>query len=214
MSVIIGHLDKYSKLNMQIFSNYRNHILIGLGVSLVLISGITLFPIQSTYGAPPMQKLVTNINGHLVEFTQFHLGFPDACPFVHFHAASGGKVTALDGTEIADPLPTFCGFFIPRFFLVDMIANDMDFDGVPDAVEVGLGTNKNNPDSNGNGVLDGDEDFDNDRLSNHAEINIHGTDPKKPDSNNNNIPDAIEIYLATTAKDFTKIPLSLNDFFT
>ncbi len=206
----MGIRELNSKSNRQIFSNYRNHILIGLGVSLLLISSITLFPIQSTYGVPPTQKIVTNINGHLVVFSQFLLAFPDECPSVHFHAASGGKVTALDGTEIADPLPAFCGFFIPRFFLVDIIPNDMDFDGVPDALEVVLGTNKNNPDSDANGVLDGDEDFDNDGLSNHSEINIHGTDPKKPDSNNNGIPDSIEIFLETTAKDFTKIPVVIN----
>jgi hypothetical protein len=69
--------------------------------------------------------------------------------------------------------------------------SDRDSDGVPDDVEPLLGLDPDNPDTNGNGIRDGLEDFDHDGLVNAGEIYI-GTDPRNPDSNNNGIPDGLE----------------------
>jgi len=68
---------------------------------------------------------------------------------------------------------------------------DSDNDGVPDDLEAQLGTDPNNPDSNGNGTEDGWEDWDNDGLPNAVEILI-GTDPKNPDTDNDGILDGAE----------------------
>lgn len=68
---------------------------------------------------------------------------------------------------------------------------DADGDGVPDSVEALLGLDPNNPDSNGNGISDGDEDPDRDRLRTAWEL-AFGLDPRLPDSNQNQIPDGDE----------------------
>lgn len=68
---------------------------------------------------------------------------------------------------------------------------DSDGDGIPDDVEPLLGLNPSNPDSNGNGVRDGDEDNDHDGLRNAAEI-AFGLNPLNPDSNGNGILDGDE----------------------
>ncbi len=56
---------------------------------------------------------------------------------------------------------------------------DSDGDGLPDAWESLLGLDPHNSDSNGNGVLDGDEDSDHDGLKNSWEVR-YGYDPRDP----------------------------------
>jgi len=68
---------------------------------------------------------------------------------------------------------------------------DTDQDGVPDSLEVFLGLDPLNPDTNGNGVLDGDEDPDGDGLSTKWEL-AFGYDPTRRDSDNNLIDDGQE----------------------
>jgi hypothetical protein len=68
---------------------------------------------------------------------------------------------------------------------------DRDADGVPDEVEPLLGLDPDNPDTDGDGIRDGDEDFDNDALSNVGEI-VLGTDPTRTDTDNDGILDGNE----------------------
>ncbi len=68
---------------------------------------------------------------------------------------------------------------------------DSDGDGVPDDLEAPLGLDPHNPDTNGNGVRDGNEDFDRDGLPNAFEI-AYGFDPGRADSNGNGTPDKDE----------------------
>lgn len=68
---------------------------------------------------------------------------------------------------------------------------DTDNDGMADDWEPLLGLIVGVADSNGDGILDGAEDYDNDGLSNAAEI-LLGFDPRNPDSNGNGIPDGLE----------------------
>ena len=56
---------------------------------------------------------------------------------------------------------------------------DSDGDGLPDAWEVLLGLDPHNPDTDGNGILDGDEDSDHDGLKNRWEAR-YGYDPRDP----------------------------------
>src|SRR5262249_50227273 len=68
--------------------------------------------------------------------------------------------------------------------LADIIDNfsslkfrDTDGDGLPDVAENEMGYDPLNRDTDGNGVLDGDEDYDHDLLTNRSEIFKYHTDP-------------------------------------
>lgn len=69
--------------------------------------------------------------------------------------------------------------------------DDVDGDGIADSVEIALGYDPNNQDSNANGKADGDEDFDGDGLANSFELRF-GLQPNNPDSDGNGINDALE----------------------
>ncbi|MBW6451751.1 MAG: fibronectin type III domain-containing protein [DPANN group archaeon] len=74
---------------------------------------------------------------------------------------------------------------------------DPDGDGLPTGWEnhynqTGNILDPNNNDSDNNGILDGDEDPDNDGLTNYEEY-LLGTNPNNPDSDNDGIPDGWEI---------------------
>lgn len=68
---------------------------------------------------------------------------------------------------------------------------DSDGDGVPDAVEVRLGSNPNQPDA--------DLDSDGDGVTNQQEI-LQGTDPKNPDVDGDGLKDSQELALGTDPK--------------
>ena len=70
---------------------------------------------------------------------------------------------------------------------------DTDHDGIPDTIELALGLDPNNPDSNGNGISDGDEDLDGDGLRNKFEV-FAGLDPRVKDSDGNGIFDGADDF--------------------
>ena len=75
---------------------------------------------------------------------------------------------------------------------------DTDKDGLCDGVEVNiLGTNPLCQDSDGDGILDGNEDSDSDGLSDADEINVHKTDPKAADTDQDSLDDGEELKLKT-----------------
>lgn len=79
-----------------------------------------------------------------------------------------------ENTDYLDALYAYYG--------IDKDIEDNDKDGIPDVVEMlALGLNPAMPDSDGNGILDGDEDYDEDGLSNLLELEL-GCDPAEPDS--------------------------------
>lgn len=79
----------------------------------------------------------------------------------------------------------------------DSVADDdWDYDGVSNYYEWLFGTNPLRGDTDGNGVLDGDEDSDGDGLSNLDEILLHGTDPSNPDTDDDGFSDGDEINMA------------------
>jgi hypothetical protein len=59
---------------------------------------------------------------------------------------------------------------------------DLDADNYPDALEWEVGLDPNNPDSDGDGVADGDE------------VNIYGTDPLLLDTDGDGISDGEELF--------------------
>jgi hypothetical protein len=93
--------------------------------------------------------------------------------------------------RLGNPLADLVGNLMPqpvtRSFRV-MSNLDSDGDGIPDEWEILMGYDPFNPDSNGNGTLDGDEDFDGDGVPNRWEFVI-GTDPRLVDSLGRGQPD-------------------------
>ncbi|MGD2077133.1 MAG: protein kinase [Chloroflexota bacterium] len=81
---------------------------------------------------------------------------------------------------------------------------DDDGDGLSNSREEALGTQPDNPDTDGDGLNDGQEvnqygtsptqqDTDGDTLSDGAEVNEHGTSPINPDTDADGTPDGIEV---------------------
>lgn len=85
-----------------------------------------------------------------------------------------------------NPLPAP---YVWRFWIIG--GSDRDQDGIPDDVEAVLGYSPDDPDSDGNGVWDGDEDPDQDGLRNSWEL-VYGLDPRLSDSNGNGLADGDE----------------------
>jgi hypothetical protein len=77
---------------------------------------------------------------------------------------------ATDGTVIDDQMGGIV--FAP----VTLLASDSDGDGLSDAIEQIIGTDPDNPDSDGDGILDGDEDTDGDSYTNSEEVAV-GSNP-------------------------------------
>lgn len=76
-------------------------------------------------------------------------------------------------------------------FRVYDVGADRDGDGVPDDLEADLDLDPDNPDTNGDGIFDGDEDYDGDGLSNLIEV-LLGMDPTNPDTDGDGIGDSQE----------------------
>ena len=73
-------------------------------------------------------------------------------------------------------------------------ATDQDADNIADELEPGLGLDPTNPDTDGDGVADGDEP------------NIYGTDPLNPDTDGDGASDGRELFALHTD------PVVWNDF--
>ncbi|MEK6247240.1 MAG: hypothetical protein N2C12_03615, partial [Planctomycetales bacterium] len=95
-------------------------------------------------------------------------------------------------------------------------AIDTDSDGLSDIREAKYGTNSEDPDSDDDGLLDGEEvftyltdplhpDSDRDDLTDGEEVDTHGTDPADVDTDGDGFGDGIEIDVNTD-------PLDENDF--
>ncbi len=97
----------------------------------------------------------------------------------------GATMADLFGLRLANPLTWNVRIFTP--------GADRDSDGVPDSLEVILGSNPDNPDSDGDGLRDGDEDFDGDGLSNAGEV-LLGYDPGAVDSDADGVRDGDEDF--------------------
>jgi hypothetical protein len=79
-----------------------------------------------------------------------------------------------------------------------MGTTDRDGDGLSYIYEQLFGYTDNNVDSDGNGVLDSEEDFDNDGLTNIFEINTYSTDPTLFDTDFDSLSDGDEIKIFIT----------------
>ena len=120
-----------------------------------------------------------NYNGRIAEFLGYeseglHLPFDD---YVYLPDADG------------DRLP----YAIEEYMGTDSNKTDSDGDGLPDGYEViDLYTNPTHSDTDENGVIDSDEDFDNDGLSNIREFESN-TYPYVKDSDDDGVYDGQEV---------------------
>ncbi len=87
-------------------------------------------------------------------------------------------------------------------------AGDNDGDGLSNAQEATEGTDPENPDTDNDGLNDGQEvnqfgtnprqqDTDGDTLSDGDEVNEHGTSPTNPDTDGDGVPDGVEVNNGT-----------------
>jgi hypothetical protein len=83
---------------------------------------------------------------------------------------------------------------------------DSDSDGVPDDLEEPMKLNPFNPDSDGNGIPDGMEDFDKDGLPTAWEI-LLGIDPRNRDTNGDGVPDGDEDFDRDGLVNLQEIPI-------
>ncbi len=108
---------------------------------------------------------------------------------------SGGLAAGYYRAEITTGLTDLTGNNLTAgqiwSFRVFDVAADSDGDCLPDALEPALNLDPNNPDTDGDTISDGEEDFDIDGLSNCAEV-ILGTDPANPDTDGDGILDGDE----------------------
>ncbi len=97
------------------------------------------------------------------------------------------------------------------------VQGDRDGDGLSDSQEEIIGTDPDNPDTDSDGLTDGEEvltwgtnplnrDTDGDVLLDGDEVHTYGTDPTNPDTDGDGIPDGVEIATGTD-------PLDPLDFF-
>lgn len=89
-----------------------------------------------------------------------------------------------------------------------VVIGDADDDGLTDAQEAQIGTDPNNPDTDGDGLKDGDEAFiygsdpnkrdtDGDILPDGDEVNQYKTNPAKADTDGDGVPDGTELTQGT-----------------
>ncbi|HRQ38436.1 MAG TPA: protein kinase [Chloroflexota bacterium] len=92
------------------------------------------------------------------------------------------------------------------------VMGDSDGDGLSDAEEALIGTDPFNPDTDLDGLRDGEEvkiygtnplerDTDGDLLSDGDEVRIHRTDPKNPDTDQGGVRDGVEVDRGTNPLD-------------
>jgi hypothetical protein len=111
------------------------------------------------------------------------LSFDGGLPLGRYRAELPVTVTDLAGNPLAAPV----AWNFTRFDL----GEDRDQDCVPDSLEVALGLDPDNDDSDDDGTRDGDEDFDRDGLTNCGEVFV-GTDPGRRDTDRDGVADGNE----------------------
>ncbi|MBI5215153.1 MAG: OmpA family protein [Ignavibacteriae bacterium] len=126
---------------------------------------------------------------------------------VAFDANVGYNLTSTDNfdvTETDSKNDNYLGFLLGLMTTIESGSADADGDGLTNDQEKELGTDKRNPDTDGDGLKDGEEvnnyqtdpkkaDTDNDILSDADEAKKYSTNPNKADSDEDGLNDADEI---------------------
>ncbi|UCZ53528.1 VWA domain-containing protein [Bacillus shivajii] len=151
---------------------------------------------EGTWEYADSVELITSVEEPFYEET---LGWDENIYFYY--------VELITGAEEEEP--------ISNVVIVDTAEVDSDGDGLPDKIELEIGSDPYNPDTNGNGIPDGyeyyvlnsdpsdmdsevaDLDFSGDGLTNLEEYQ-HGTDPWNSDTDNDGLTDYEEIHIYGT----------------
>lgn len=132
----------------------------------------------------------TDINGHYEipnVVTEFGL--------IHVKAQLiDGAVLLVGAITNLRPLPE--GITDAGIITVSGPADDADADFMPDVLEPDLGLDPTDPDTDGDGIIDGREDLDGDGLINCEEVTL-GTHPLEPDTDGDFLDDGAELTSGT-----------------
>jgi parallel beta-helix repeat protein len=124
-------------------------------------------------------------------------------------AATALAAGDLDGDEDLDLAVVGFDLTFTIFLNLSVPQVDTDGDGLTDEEEALQGTDPTAPDSDDDGLDDGEEvtdlgtnplraDSDGDRLSDFAELNVHGTDPRVTDTDGDSLTDGAEVNVHST----------------
>ncbi|MCG8407758.1 MAG: Ig-like domain-containing protein [Phycisphaerales bacterium] len=121
----------------------------------------------------------------------------DQALFLEFSSAlTPGVYRATVSPLISDLAGNLLGGTNSWTFTVFDVADDDDNDCIPNGLEISLGLDPTNPDSDGDDIPDGEEDLDGDGLTNCAEV-LAGTDLLLQDSDGDGISDGAELEIGT-----------------
>ena len=102
--------------------------------------------------------------------------------------------------------------YFETYFGTDMDNADSDYDGLSDFLEIyTLNFNPNSPDTDENGILDGNEDCDGDGLSNSIEIELN-SNPISADTDRDKLIDALEYEIGTKLDEIDTDKDGLTDY--
>lgn len=111
-----------------------------------------------------------------------------------FWQSIGGDFQRRNNVGVIDPDHDFLSTYSEEILGTDPQNKDTDSDKLPDSYElIWTKTNPLTQDSNNNGVLDSDENTDNDKLSNFEEYQT-GTDPLTKDTDHDFLPDGWDLF--------------------
>jgi len=108
-----------------------------------------------------------------------------------------------DGVINSNDIPALANAILGRTVLLPAL--DTDGDGIPDVLEPLMGLNPTNKFSLGDGIADGDQDFDMDGLSNARELAL-GTDPLRADTDGDGWSDEAELTAGSSPLDAASRP--------
>lgn len=106
-----------------------------------------------------------------------------------FKPTSCGVLGINDGAHAIDPVTEDVIASTLGLSTLATDPEDVDCDGLTNDEEIALGTDPNNPDSDADGLLDGEE------------VNTHGTDPLNPDTDSDGVSDGDEVTNGTNPTD-------------
>ena len=137
-------------------------------------------------GAVVRTNLGDETNTNAVGFLSMTVDLPDNQPITLTASSTTLGLSGVSGT-----LPVMPNGLTDAGIIRLLFGLDTDADGLTDNIEIAIGLDPNNPDTDGDGVSDGDEDTDGDGLTNLQEVQI-GTDPGNPDTDGDGIQDGDE----------------------
>jgi len=196
-------------------------IIVAPGDPLTTVEGLTLHSdgspvVGATVTIPEQSRTVLSDEDGMFSFADVATTLTDSITVTARYVDSGSSkqqseglllIGATQGLALLPGFTTDAGIIV----LNPITLEDLDEDGVPDDVEVFLGFDPTNPDSDGNETLDGDEDGDGDEVPDWIEF-VLGFDPSLTDSDGDEIPDSLEDADADGLSDASEILLGLNPF--